>query len=167
MKRALMAFWLFPSLSSLMRLSKNVCAIQMMTAQYDGILIRSHWVARPAALCHPRLTVPCSAAPLSSPPRSPAGSSAPQIHRMNPTPVPAQATRAVWNSRRWDRTATAPGHTSNCKINGHFSIQIIIFQVQFSIISAFSIENSGNKVGIYIAIRSTVQRVPSLPPSLF
>ena len=54
--------------------------------------------------------------------------------------------------------------TSSCKINGHFSKEnsivfqgailhyLCIFKGQFSIISAFSTQN---KVGIYIAIRST------------
>ena len=42
--------------------------------------------------------------------------------------------------------------TSNCKIIGHFSIQIIIFQAQFSILSAFSIQTQ-RKVRISIAIR--------------
>ena len=48
--------------------------------------------------------------------------------------------------------------TSNCKINGHVSIKIIIFQGQFSILSSFSMEKG--EIGIYIAIRSTQPEPP-------
>ena len=48
------------------------------------------------------------------------------------------------------RAMCKPLLTSNCKVNGHFSIQIIILQGQFSILSAFSIEKSGGKLAFML-----------------
>ena len=45
--------------------------------------------------------------------------------------------------------AGAPPDTSNCKINGQFQYKIIVFQGQFSILSAFSIEQFERNWSLY------------------